>query len=74
MVFLFAALHPFRGQNTTDDLLPKELRDQDSCDSIVDSLLLLRVDFILLGSHLVELFQGLLVNIVVYLAPHHFLK
>lgn len=74
MILLFGALHPFGSQNAAHNVLPQELRDQYSCDPIVDSLLFFRIYLILLGSHFVEFFQGLLINIVIDLASYHFLE
>lgn len=74
MVSLLGALHALGGEDAAQGLLPEELRDDRASDAVVDPLLVLGVNLVVLGTHAVELPEGVLVDVVVHLAADQLLE
>lgn len=74
VVVFLGALHAFGSEDAVDDILPEELGDEYAGDGIVDGLFVVGVDVEVLGAKSVEFSKGVLVDIVVHLAPDQLLE
>lgn len=70
----FGSIHSLGGENADRNLLPEKVIDEGASDGIVEGLFVLGVKMMVLGVRQDELAQGILVDIVVHLAPDHALE
>jgi hypothetical protein len=74
VVLFLGAFHAFRSEDAVEDVLPEELWDDDAGDAVVSPLLFVGVDVVVLRPHAVKFSEGVLIDVVVHLTPHHFLE
>ena len=71
MMRLLGLVHALRGEHADRDLLSQEVIDDSPGDLVVKLLLRHRVQLALFGMALDQVFEGLLVDVVIHLAPDH---
>ena len=71
MMRLLGLVHALRGKHTDRDLLSQEVINDSSGDLVVKRLLSHRVELTLFRMAFYQIFEGLLIDVVVHLAPYH---
>lgn len=71
MMRLLGLVHALRGKHADRDLLSEEVINDGSGDLVVKGLLSHRVELTLFRMAFYQVLQGLLIDVVVHLAPYH---